>query len=124
MKKNKQPANMHGTVREYRGAEKENLLRIEKQSFVACMASIAGFAGALLGIGMILGIVGMILGIKAKRPDGKRPVGAVVAIIFGILSILVGIPGWIVIYGTYINPDSAFVHSLMNAIQGMLNVIH
>jgi cytochrome c biogenesis protein CcdA len=119
MKKDKQTANMHGRVRVYHGAEKEQQLKAEKQAFVASIAAVAGFSAALLGVGMILGIVGMILGIKAKRPDGKRPVGAVIAIVFGILSIIVGIPGWIVMYGTYINPGSSFVQSIVDFIRGM-----
>ena len=78
---------------------------------------------AFIGFGMILGIVGLVLGIKAKRPDGRRPAGAIVAIIFGILSIIVGIPGWLVIYGTYINPGSEFIQNLVNAIRGVENLI-
>lgn len=107
----------------YRPSTNELIKRAEKQAFFSCVASIAGLPMALIGFGMILGIVGLIMGWKARRPDGSRPAGAKVAIVAGILSIIIGIPGWIVIYGTYINPDSAFVQNLVNAIFGIENLI-
>ncbi len=116
MKNNRKPMNTHGKIRPYQGTEREQQMRVEKQAFVAAIAAVAGFAGSILGFGMILGIIGLVLGIKAKGANGKRPVGAIAAIVFGILSIILGIPGWIVIYGTYINPGSEFVQNLMNFI--------
>lgn len=116
MKKNQNQMKNYGKIRPYQGTEREQQLKVEKQAFVAALAAVAGFAGSILGLGMILGIVGLVLGIKAKCPNGKRPAGAIVAIIFGILSIILGIPGCIVIYGTYINPGSEFVQNLVNFI--------
>lgn len=110
-------------INPYQGSAAEQLKKVEKQAFVSCIASLAGFPMAFIGFGIILGIVGLVLGIKAKRPDGKRPVGAIVAILFGILSIIVGIPGCLIIYGTYINPGSEFVQNLVNTIFGVENMI-
>lgn len=123
MKNTQKPINTWGKIRPYQGTEREQQIRVEKQAFVASIAAIGGFAGSILGFGMILGIVGLVLGIKAKHSNGKRPVGAVAAIIFGILSIILGIPGCIVIYGTYINPGSPFVQNLVNSIMGTQNMI-
>ena len=92
------PINSYGKVPAYQGSKKEQLQKIEKQGFIACVSSIAGLPASLIGFGLILGVVGLILGIKAKRPDGTRPWGAVVAIVAGILSIIIGIPGMILAY--------------------------
>lgn len=107
----------------YRPSTNELIKRAEKQAFFACVASVAGLPMALIGFGMILGIIGLIMGWKARRPDGSRPAGAKVAVVAGILSIIIGIPGWIVIYGTYINPNSVFVQNLVNTIFGIENLI-
>lgn len=107
----------------YQVSTSEQIKRAEKQAFFGCVASIAGLPMALIGFGMVLGIAGLIMGWKARRPDGNRPLSAKVAIVAGIISIIVGIPGWIVIYGTYINPDSAFVQNLVNTIFGIENLI-
>lgn len=109
-------------IRPYQGSEKERLLKVEKQAFVACVASVAALPSALLGFGLILGIVGLVLGIKAVRPDGKRPVGAIVAIVFGILSIIVGVFGCIVLYGVYINPGSEFVQNFANILMKLFKL--
>lgn len=106
-------------INPYQGSAVEQLRRVEKQAFIACIAAVAGFPMAFIGFGMILGIIGLVLGVKAKRPDGRRPAGAIAAIIFGILSIIVGIPGCLIIYGTYINPGSEFIQNLVNAIRGV-----
>lgn len=119
----KQMTNMRQRINPYQGTEREQYKRIEKQSFIACVAAIAGLPMALLGFGMIFGIIGLVLGIKAKRPDGRRSVGAVVAIIAGVLSIILGIPGCIVLYGTYINPGSEFVQNLVNFLFQSANLI-
>ncbi len=123
MSNKKSTVKLKQKINPYQGSAIEQLRRVEKQAFVACIAAVAGFPMAFIGFGMILGIVGLVLGIKAKRPDGRRPAGAIVAIIFGILSIIVGIPGWLVIYGTYINPGSEFIQNLVNAIRGVENLI-
>ena len=123
MSNKKSTVKLKQMINPYQGSAIEQLRRVEKQAFVACIAAVAGFPMAFIGFGMILGIVGLVLGIKAKRPDGRRPAGAIVAIIFGILSIIVGIPGWLVIYGTYINPGSEFIQNLVNAIRGVENLI-
>lgn len=121
---NKKPsAKIRNKINPYQGSAVEQLRKVEKQAFVACIAAVAGFPMAFIGFGMILGIVGLVLGVKAKRPDGKRPAGAIAAIIFGILSIIVGIPGWLIIYGTYINPGSEFIQNLVNAIRGVESII-
>lgn len=116
MKNNQKPIKTHGKIRPFQGTEKEHQIKVEKQAFVAALASVAGFAGSILGFGIILGILGLVLGIKARQSNGKRPAGAIVAIVFGILSIILGIPGCIVIYGTYINPNSEFVQKLVQLI--------
>lgn len=100
----------------------EALKRIEKQAFVACIVGIAGVPLAFIGFGIIPGVIGLILGIKAVRPDGKRPVGAIAAIVAGILSIIIGIPGSIIMYG-FLNPNSEFVQNLVNSIVGTQNLI-
>lgn len=123
MSNKKQTVKLKQKINPYQGSALEQQRKVEKQAFVACIAAVAGFPMAFIGFGMILGIVGLVLGIKAKRPNGKRPAGAIVAIIFGILSIIVGIPGWLVIYGTYINPGSEFIQSLVDAIRGVENLI-
>lgn len=123
MSNKKSTVKLKQRINPYQGSAIEQLRRVEKQAFVACIAAVAGFPMAFIGFGMILGIVGLVLGIKAKRPDGRRPAGAIVAIIFGILSIIVGIPGWLIIYGTYINPGSEFIQNLVNTIWGVENLI-
>lgn len=123
MSNKKSTVKLKQKINPYQGSAIEQLRRVEKQAFVACIAAVAGFPMAFIGFGMILGIVGLVLGIKAKRPDGRRPAGAITAIIFGILSIIVGIPGWLIIYGTYINPGSEFIQNLVNTIWGMENLI-
>lgn len=123
MSNKKSTVKLKQKINPYQGSAIEQLRRVEKQAFVACIAAVAGFPMAFIGFGMILGIVGLVLGIKAKRPDGRRPAGAIVAIIFGILSIIVGIPGWLIIYGTYINPGSEFIQNLVNTIWGVENLI-
>ncbi|MCM1495188.1 MAG: hypothetical protein NC089_05250 [Bacteroides sp.] len=122
--RNKKPTvKLNQKINPYQGSAIEQMKKVEKQAFVACIAAVAGFPTAFVGFGLILGIVGLVLGIKAKRPDGRRPGGAIAAIIFGILSIIAGIPGCLVIYGTYINPGSEFIQNLVNAISGMGNMI-
>lgn len=110
-------------VNPYRGSAQEQYARIEKQAFVACVAAISGCPLALLGVGMIPGIIGLVLGWKAKRADGSRPAGAIVAIVFGIISIILGIPGWLVIYGLYINPGSPFIKSLVDMFVSSSNLM-
>lgn len=123
MGKKPQSVKLSQRVNPYQGKAQEQLKKVEKQAFVACVASIAGFPLSLLGVGMIMGIVGLVLGWKAKRPNGTRPAGAIVAIVFGIISIILSIPGWIVIYGLYINPGSQFVQNLVNALMNSSNLI-
>lgn len=123
MGKKPQSVKLSQRVNPYQGKAQEQLKKVEKQAFVACVASIAGFPLSLLGVGMIMGIVGLLLGWKAKRPNGTRPAGAIVAIVFGIISIILSIPGWIVIYGLYINPGSQFVQNLVNALMNSSNLI-
>lgn len=123
MGKKPQSVKLSQRVNPYQGKTQEQLKKVEKQAFVACVASIAGFPLSLLGVGMIMGIVGLVLGWKAKRPNGTRPAGAIVAIVFGIISIILSIPGWIVIYGLYINPGSQFVQNLVNALMNSSNLI-
>ena len=55
--------------------------------------------------------------------EGRRPVLSIVALVIAILDILISIVGWIVVYGTYINPDSEFVQKLVNLIFGSQGVI-
>lgn len=123
MSKKSQSVKITQRINPYQGSAQEQLKKIEKQAFLACVASVAGFPMSVIGFGMILGIVGLVMGIKAKRPNGTRPIGAIVAIVLGIISIILGIPGWIVIYGTYINPNSQFVQNLVNAIFGIEQTI-
>lgn len=123
MGKKPQSVKLSQRVNPYQGKAQEQLKKVEKQAFVACVASIAGFPLSLLGVGMIMGIVGLVLGWKAKRPNGTRPAGAIVAIVFGIIGIILSIPGWIVIYGLYINPGSQFVQNLVNALMNSSNLI-
>lgn len=123
MSNKKSTVKLKQKINPYQGSAVEQLRKVEKQAFVACIAAVAGFPMAFIGFGMILGIVGLVLGIKAKRPDGRRPAGAIAAIIFGILSIIVGIPGWLIIYGTYINPGSEFIQNLVDAIRGVESLI-
>lgn len=123
MSNKKQPVKLKQRINPYLGSEKEQLKKVEKQAFVACIAAIAGVPMAFIGFGMILGIVGLVLGIKAKRPNGTRPAGAIAAIVAGILSIIIGIPGWLVIYGTFINPNSEFIQNLVNSIVETENLI-
>ncbi len=124
MSKNKKSTRVtQQKVTPYQGSAKEQEKKVEKQAFVACVASVAGFPMSLIGFGMFMGIAGLVLGLKAKRSDGSRPIGAIVAIVLGILSVILAIPGWIVIYGTYINPNSQFVQNLVNAIFGLENMI-
>lgn len=123
MSKKSQSVKITQRINPYQGRAQEQLKKIEKQAFLACVASVAGFPMSVIGFGMILGIVGLVMGIKAKRPNGTRPAGAIVAIVLGIISIILGIPGWIVIYGTYINPNSQFVQNLVNAIFGIEQTI-
>lgn len=119
----KQMTNMKQRINPYHGTEREQYKRMEKQSFIACIAALAGLPLSLIGFGMILGIIGLTLGVKAKRPDGKRSPGAVVAIVAGVLAIILGIPGCIVFYGTYINPGSEFVQNLVNLLFKSGNLI-
>lgn len=116
MSKKKAPVKLNQRINPYQGREIERYKKVEKQAFVACVASLAGFPMAFIGFGLFMGIVGLVLGLKARRPDGRRPAGAIVAIIFGILSIIVGIPGCLIIYGTYINPGSPFIQNLVDTI--------
>ena len=98
----KQMTNMKQRINPYQGTEREQYKQVEKQ---------------------ILGIIGLVLGIKARRPDGKRSPGAIAAIVAGVLSIILGIPGCIVFYGTYINPGSEFVQNLVNLLVESANLI-
>ncbi|MBQ8148721.1 MAG: hypothetical protein IJ040_08045 [Lachnospiraceae bacterium] len=124
MGKNKKSAGItQQRINPYQGSAIEQAKKIEKQAFVACVAAVAAVPTSLLGFGIIMGVVGLVLGLKAKRPDGSRPIGAIVAIVMGILSVILAIPGLIVIYGTYINPNSQFVQNLVNAIFGLENMI-
>lgn len=97
--------------------------KVEKKAFVACVLGIAGAPLAFIGLGIIPGIIALVLGIKAVRPNGKRPAGAIVGIVTGNISVIVGIPGCIIFYGTYINPNSAFVQSIVDAVVKMLHLI-
>lgn len=119
----KQMTNMKQRINPYQGTEREQYKRVEKQSFIACIVALAGLPLSLIGFGMILGIIGLVLGIKARRPDGKRSPGAIAAIVAGGLSIILGIPGCIVFYGTYINPGSEFVQNLVNLLVESANLI-
>ncbi len=119
----KQMTNMKQRINPYQGTEREQYKQVEKQSFIACIVALAGLPLALIGFGMILGIIGLVLGIKARRPDGKRSPGAIAAIVAGVLSIILGIPGCIVFYGTYINPGSEFVQNLVNLLVESANLI-
>lgn len=99
MASSQKPINSFGKVRPYQGAEKEQLLKIERMAFLASALSVIGIPTAFLGFGLALGIAGLVLGIKAKRPNGTRPVGAIIAIAAGIICIPIGIVGCIVTYG-------------------------
>lgn len=113
------PVQQAGKVKSYQGSEKEQQLRVERLAFIACLITVIGLPTSLIGIGLILGVIGLVLGIRAQRPNRKKPVGAIVAMIIGIIDIVFGIPGCIVIYGTVINPDSEFVRGLVQAIFGI-----
>ena len=121
------PINSFGKVTPYQGSEKERLQKIEKQSFIACVASVAGLPAALIGFGLILGVVGLILGWKAKRPDGTRPWGAVVAMVVGIISIIIGIPGMVLAYDyihfQFTGENLEFITKLVQSLQGNSNLI-
>lgn len=93
------PTNNYAKVRPYQGPEKEQLIKIEKQSFLAGALSVIGIPTAFLGFGLFLGIAGLVLGIKAKRPNGTRPVGAIIGMIAGVLCIPLGMIGCIITYG-------------------------
>lgn len=98
---------------------------VEKQAFIACVAALTGFSLSAIGIGICLGVVGLILGWKAVRADGTRPGGAKVAIVVGILSIVIGIPGAFVLYATF--NDVPFLHTFFDSMKEasviMLNLI-
>lgn len=123
MNKKKQPVKLQGTINPYTSSPRELLKRAERQALLSCLASVAGFPLSFIGFGMIMGIIGLVMGSKTKRPDGTRLPGAIAAMVIGILDIIIAIPGWIVIYGTYINPGSEFVQNLVNAIFGIENLI-
>ena len=106
----------HGRVASYQGSEKERLLRAERHAFLVCILSIAGFPLSLIGIGFFMGAAALVIGIRTKRPNGTRPTGAKVGIVFSVLDIILGIPGLIVIYGTFINHDSEFIRNLVELI--------
>lgn len=123
MSKNKSAAKITTRVNPRQGGAAEELKRVEKQAFISCIVGISGVPLAFIGFGMIPGIIGLVLGIKAVRPNGKRPVGAIAAIVAGILSIIIGIPGWLIFYGGVINPHSEFIQNLVNSIVGSQNLI-
>lgn len=106
-------------IKPYRGEETESLAKAEKMAFVACIISVAGAPLGLLGVGMFLSVAALYMAIKAKRPNGTRPVSGIIAIICSIIGIILSVPGWIVIYGTYINPGSPFVQNLVNTLFGV-----
>ncbi len=123
MDKKKRPVRMTGGLNPAYMSPKERLQRAERQALLACLASAAGFPLSFIGFGMIMGVIGLVMGIRTKRPDGTRLPGAVAAMVIGILDIVIAVPGWIVIYGTYINPGSEFVQNLVNALFGIENLI-
>lgn len=123
MSKMKRPVKLQSTINPYINSPQGQLMKAQRNAILACMLSVTGLPVSMLGFGMFLGIVGLILGRQTKRPDGKRMPLAIVAMIIGILDIILSIPGWIVIYGTYINPGSEFVQNLVNAIFGIENLI-
>lgn len=97
--------------------------RVDRQAFVACLAAVVALPASLLSFGVIPAVLGLVLAVKAKREDGTRPVLAKIAIVVGIISCVLAVPGTFVMYGTYINPDSAFVHKVVNALMGTGNII-
>ena len=112
MSNKKTPARMNVAVKPIQSSQAEALKKVEKKAFVACVLGIAGAPLAFIGLGIIPGIIALVLGIKAVRPNGKRPAGAIV-----------GIPGCIIFYGTYINPNSAFVQKLVDMVVKAANLI-
>ena len=95
---------------------KEQQARVNKMAFIACLMAVIGLPSSLIGVGMLFGIAGLVMALKAHDLEGRRPVLSIVALVIAILDILLSIAGWIVIYGTYMNPDSEFVQKLVNLI--------
>lgn len=123
MSRKQKPVSLQQRIRPYQGAEMEQIRKAEKMAFAACVLSVAGIPAAFLGIGLFMGIAGIVLGFRAKRPNGTRPAGTIVAVVAGILAVLIGIPGCIVIYGTVIDPDSEWVRTLVHALWHNANLI-
>lgn len=102
---------------------KEQQARANKMAFISCLMAVIGFPSSLIGVGMFFGIAGLVMALKAHDLEGRRPVLSIVALVIAILDILLSIAGWIVIYGTYMNPDSEFVQKLVNLIFGSQGII-